>query len=211
MRVIAIGCEYSGVTTLLNGLLNWGRPRGINFHLDDHFTIPDAFHLSEEEQQAMLNMLPGIKERLQRFQIVYHVRLVNHYEHILLGGFHIEEEIYGPLYYYPGLTVHETRKYETEMPADTLLVHLKADAATIAARMDQNLHPHTLIQRPHIAMLQERFAQEYAASWIEHKIQIDTTDLPAEELLHTFLTSARPHLATADMLRLLAEQLDHKS
>ena len=208
MRAIVIGCEYSGVTTLINGLKAWGTPRGINFHLDDHFTIPDAFHLDAREQQAMLDMLPGIKERFQRFQIVYHVRLINHYEHILLGGFHIEEEVYGPLYYYPGLTVHETRKYETEMPADTLLVHLKTSAATIQARMQQDPHPHTLVQKEDIPRVQEHFAREYAASWIEPKIEIDTTDLSPQELLDTFLKKARPHLGTGDMLRLLAEQLD---
>ena len=207
MRIIAIGCEYSGVTTLLNDLLDWGRPRGINFHLDDHFTIPDAFHLSTEEQQAMLDMLPAIKERFQRFQVVYHIRLINKYEHILLGGFHIEEEIYGPLYYYSGLTVNETRKYEIEMPADTILVHLVAEAAAIEARMERDPHPHTLIQRQHIPMLQERFAQEYAASYIEHKVEIDTSDLAPAELLPTFFKRARPHLSNADQLRLIAEKL----
>ena len=66
MRVIAVGCEYSGVSTLIEGLDDWGKERGFQHHLDDHFTIPDAFQLSDEEQQAMLNMLPAIKERFQR-------------------------------------------------------------------------------------------------------------------------------------------------
>ena len=96
MRVVVVGCEYSGVSTLIAELDNWGKTRGIQHHLDDHFTIPDAFHLSDEEQEAMLTMMPAIKERFQRFQLVYHVRLLHRYQHILLGGFHIEEEIYGP-------------------------------------------------------------------------------------------------------------------
>ena len=104
MRVVAVGCEYSGVSTLIDRIYAWGRERGINHHLDDHFTIPDASHLDEEEQRAMLDMLPAIKERFQRFQIVYHVRLLHRYEHILMGGFHIEEAVYGPRYYYPGKT-----------------------------------------------------------------------------------------------------------
>ena len=40
MRLVAIGCEHSGVTTLLSGLTEWGAGRGIAFHTDDHFTIP---------------------------------------------------------------------------------------------------------------------------------------------------------------------------
>ena len=125
MRVVAVGCEYSGVSTLIDRIYAWGRERGINHHLDDHFTIPDASHLDEEEQRAMLDMLPAIKERFQRFQIVYHVRLLHRYEHILMGGFHIEEAVYGPRYYYPGKNVH-VREYEPDMPGDVILVHLHA-------------------------------------------------------------------------------------
>ena len=103
MRLIAIGCEYSGVSTLVDGLVDWGRERGLNFHLDDHFSIPGRYHLDPEAQQAMVDLLPILKERFQRMQVVYHIRLLHRYDHILLGGFHIEEEIYGPLYYYPGI------------------------------------------------------------------------------------------------------------
>ena len=39
------------------------------FHMDDHFTIPDAYHLEAEEVQGMVDMLPAIKERYQRFQV----------------------------------------------------------------------------------------------------------------------------------------------
>ena len=46
-----------------------GRHQGFMFHMDDHFTIPDAYHLEAEEQQGMMDMLPAIKERYQRFQV----------------------------------------------------------------------------------------------------------------------------------------------
>ena len=73
---------------------------------DDHFTIPGGGPgggLDEAEQAEMLTVSPGIKERFQRFQLVYHIRLMHEYEDILLGGFHIEEQVYGPKYYYPAL------------------------------------------------------------------------------------------------------------
>ncbi|MFT5373890.1 MAG: hypothetical protein ACI906_000706 [Candidatus Latescibacterota bacterium] len=202
MRIIAVGCEYSGVSTLLECLRQWGSQRHLHFHMDDHFTIPDAFHLSTEEQQAMLDMLPGIKERFQRFQNVYHVRLINQYDQILLGGFHIEEEVYGPLYYYPGKKVSDTRRYESEMPRDTILVHLKARPETIAERMDNTPHPHTLIQKEHIAQILEHFALEYRVSWIRRKTEIDTSDLTPEKLLATFFEHVRPHLESKDALLL---------
>ena len=205
MRIIAIGCEYSGVTTLLEGINAWGIQRGVHFHMDDHFTIPDAYHLSDEEQQAMLNMLPAIKERFQRFQIVYHVRLINNFQHILLGGFHLEEEVYGPLYYYPGLTVSDTRKYESEMPNDAILVHLHARPEVIAKRLADAPHPHTIIQKDHIPMILDGFAEEYRASWIQHKIEIDTSDLSPTDLLAAFFNKANAHFNTRVALLLVGD------
>lgn len=204
MRVIAIGCEYSGVSTLIEGIDAWGRQRGIHHHLDDHFTIPDAYHLDQTEQQAMLAMLPAIKERFQRFQIVYHVRLLHRYEHILLGGFHLEEAVYGPRYYYPGIDV-DVREYEPDLPADTMLVHLHARPAVIRARMAARPHPHQLVPAAEVEEILARFAEEYRRSWIRRKFAIDTAELSPAQLLEVFLRQSIPHLNPADAaLRLLA-------
>lgn len=204
MRVIVIGCEYSGVTTLIDGLMKWGDERGIHHHLDDHFTIPDSQNLAPVDAEKMLNLTPLLKERFQRFQIVYHVRLLHRFEHILLGGFHIEEEIYGPHYYYPGVPTIGVREYEVEMPADTLLVHLTARPEVIRTRMKKSPHLHTLIQDSDIPMLLEQFRQKYHESWIKEKIEIDTSDLTPAQLLQSFLDKSLPHLNTRDMLTRLA-------
>ena len=58
MRLIIVGCEYSGVTTLINELYDWGNERGVHHPLDDHFTILDAYHLSQEEQMEQLLTKP---------------------------------------------------------------------------------------------------------------------------------------------------------
>jgi hypothetical protein len=197
MRVIAVGCEYSGVSTLIEQLYQWGQTKGIHHHLDDHFTIPDAFHLSSEEQQAMLQMLPAIKERFQRFQIVYHVRLLHRYNDILLGGFHIEEMIYGPKYYYPGIPI-EIREYEPDMPDDTILVHLHATPETIRARMATDPHPHPLVPTEDVPQILERFEQEVGKSWIRRKFAINTTELTPAQLLETFFERSIPHLNPGD-------------
>ena len=204
MRVIVIGCEYSGVTTLIEGLMAWGDERGIHHHLDDHFTIPDSQHLAPEDAAMMQNLTPLLKERFQRFQIVYHVRLLHRFEHILLGGFHIEEEIYGPHYYYPGVPIIGVREYEVEMPPDTLLVHLTARPEVIRARMQQTPHGHTLIQTDDIPMLLDRFREKYHESWIKEKIEIDTSDLTPQQLLQAFLDKSVPHLNSRDLLTRLA-------
>jgi len=197
MRVIVVGCEYSGVSTLINGIFEWGVEQDIHHHLDDHFTIPDAFHLTEEEQQGMHDMLPAIKERFQRFQIVYHVHLLHKFEHILMGGFHIEEMVYGPRYYYPGKNI-EIRGYEPDMPEDTILVHLYARPEVIRERMVSNPHPHSLVPSEDVSEVLEQFADEYRRSWIGRKFAIDTSDLSSDQLLETFLKQSVPHLNSSD-------------
>ena len=199
MRVVAVGCEYSGVSTLIDRIYAWGRERGINHHLDDHFTIPDASHLDEEEQRAMLDMLPAIKERFQRFQIVYHIRLLYRYEHILMGGFHIEEAVYGPRYYYPGTNVH-VREYEPDMPDDVILVHLHARPEVIRRRSESDPHPHQMVPDSDVEEVLEQFRSEFAQSWIRRRFDIDTSDLTPGELLEQFLERSIPHLNPTDAL-----------
>ena len=199
MRLIVVGCEYSGVTTLIDAIHEWGIQNGMNYHLDDHFTIPDAFHLSQEEQQAMLDMLPAIKERFQRFQIAYHVKLLHRFTHILLGGFHIEEIIYGPRYYYPGINI-EIREWEPEMPSDTILVHLYASVETIQRRMIEKPHPHQLVPSSDVSLILDKFATEFNNSWIKNKFSIDTSELTADTLLESFFEQSIPHINESDAL-----------
>lgn len=190
MRVIVVGCEYTGVTTLIEGIMDWGHERDINHHLDDHFTIPDRQHLAPEDRETMVNLSPALKERFQRMQLVYHIRLMHRFDHILLGGFHIEEAIYGPLYYYPGGVASEIREYEEEMPKNAILVHLTASPEVIQSRMETDPHEYSLIKKEDIPTLLDRFQEEFDASLIPNKIQIDTSDLAPEALLQTFLNQA---------------------
>jgi hypothetical protein len=205
MRVIAIGCEYSGVTTLLEGILRWGRERGLDHHLDDHFSIPDRQFLSPADREAMRALPPVLKERFQRFQVVYHVRLVRKYEHILLGGFHIEEAVYGPRYYYPGIRIRPAREFEPEMPEDTLLVLLTAQPEVLRRRMRQDPHDYPIVPESDVEEVQAQFEQEFGASWIQHKLRIDTSALAGDQLLHQFLAASLTHLNTRDALTRMME------
>jgi len=182
--------------------MDWGNKRGIKFHLDDHFTIPDKQHLAPEDQVAVTNFSPALKQRWQQMQNVYHVRLINILEHILLGGFHIEEEVYGPLYYYPGKPVHSSRQFETEMPEESIVVHLTASPDVIEARMEANPHKYNLIKKEDIPMLLDRFKEEVKNSWLMKKIEIDTSDLSPDQLVQTFLEKAGPLMKTRDLLLL---------
>ena len=157
---------------------------------------------SNEDQETMNNLPQVIKERFQRFQLAYHVRLINKYEHILLGGFHIEEGVYGPRYYYPdiGRIGEPPRRWETEMPGDTILVHLKASTDTIEKRMEVAPHLFPVVLKADVQEILEEFQREYRETWIKRKFEIDTTDLTPEELMEAFLAESTSHLNTRDML-----------
>ena len=203
MRLIAIGCEYAGKTTLYSGLMEWGHERGIHRHLDDHFSIPDCQMLKQkEDQEVMLGLPQALKERYQRFQVAYHVGLINKYEHILLAGFHIEEDVYGRRYYYPevNLGVDSARRDETKMPDDTILVHLKASPEVIRQRMTEAPHAYPVVPSKDVDEILEAFQWEYRQTWIRRKLEIDTSELTPEGLLETFLTASVPHLSERDLL-----------
>ena len=128
MRLITIGCEYVGKTTLADALQAWGAENGREFHMDDSdFSIPDDRHFEEDEQMALLQAPPGLKERFQRMQIYYHIFVQSNCEDCIFGGYHIQEAIYGPRYYYPGTEVHYLKQVEGFLQPDTILVLMTAD------------------------------------------------------------------------------------
>ena len=66
MHIIIIGCEYSGKSSLAINLMKWGKKHDINYHLDDHFTIPDS-SLPTEDREVMLTLSPLFKRTLSAF------------------------------------------------------------------------------------------------------------------------------------------------
>jgi hypothetical protein len=209
MNLIIIGCEYSGKSTLATNLMAWGKKRDINYHLDDHFTVPDS-SLPKEDRDVMLTLSPRFKERFQRFQAVYHVRIMNLYRDSLEVGFYSEDTIYGPLYYgydSRALAIRHGRELEKELPPDTILVLLTASPEAIAKRMAAEPHEYQVIRTEDIPLLLEKFNEEFRASAIHAKIQIDTTDLTPDQVLEEFLRQARArYLASEDLLRIMMNE-----
>lgn len=203
MRLVLIGTEYAGKSTLAQALNVWGRTHGHHFHMDDHFTIPDNSLQTAEQRAAAWNLPALNKERFQRFQIYYHLRLLHKYDDIILVGFQIEEAIYGPRYYYPGmrLTQEYHRQVEDESPKDTILVLLTAWPEVLRARMAASPHEYQVVPDADVEAVQEAFEFEWRQSWFRHKIRIDTSDsTSADALRQTFLTEVNSHLRERDLL-----------
>ena len=208
MRIIVIGCEYAGKSTFAGKLLEWGGKHDMKFHLDDHLTIPDA-SLSKEDRDTMLTLSPAFKERFQRFQMVYHVRILRNFRDALEVGFYSEDAIYGPLYYgYEPrfLAIWHGRELEKELPSDTILVLLEATPEAITKRMEEAPHEYQVIKKEDLPQLLEKFRKEFRASTIHAKIRIDTTNLTPEEVLKEFLAKANPHLTPEDLLRIMMNE-----
>jgi len=203
MRVIVVGTEYTGKTTLATAIQKWGQERGIRHHMDDHFTIPDQQTLTDPaDQKAMTEIPSAIKERFQRFQIAYHVRLLNKYEHILLTGFHIEEAVYGPRYYYPEIKrpIENPLSWEKDMPNDVILVLLTAKPDVIKQRMKTAPHAYPVVPASDIEDVQAAFQEEFRTSFSRRKFQIDTSSHTPESLLRAFLDESFQYLNPTDLL-----------
>lgn len=201
MRLVLIGCEYVGKTTLANALEKWGLERGRKFHMDDSdFSIPDDRHLNEEEQEAMVALPPTLKERFQRFQVYYHLDILDRYDDCILGGFHIQEAIYGPRYYYPGRTVTYQRAIEPHMPNDTILALMTAAPGAIRERMVAAPHRYPLVKPDEVEEIQAEFEREFVDSAIRQKVRFDTSDFGSDQVLARFLEAVRPQLSLRDLI-----------
>ena len=226
MRVILIGCEYAGTTTLADGIQRWshevmGEGNGLAaFH--DHWKIPhvsghpgldDENLFTPEEQEQFLALTPKTKEMVQRYSITYHLTpgALRNPDYVSVG-LHIENAIYGALYfgYYTGEQAWMRRaildhfeesilEFAPEMP----LVLVKASPEAIAKRMKENPHPNGVLKEPDIERVLEEFETEFERSSMRNKFSIDTTRRTPEETLAGFLEEFEPHLNETDKLRIL--------
>ncbi len=103
MRLLLVGCEYAGTTTLVHGIIEWAKETlgAEQIGLHDHFKWPHLSHppaktpdeskamfgawvegrgpdptylgLDADEQAQMLALSPNIKEMFQRYHVDYHL------------------------------------------------------------------------------------------------------------------------------------------
>lgn len=213
MKLILVGCEYSGKSTLARSIVEWTNRRsgeGRTFH--DHFTIPNE-ELSPEAKEHLMAAPPQLKEMFQRFMIAHHLS-----HEFFTGpdqnyvGFHIEEAVYAPLYYGYGIKdgasfkerrgrTKMARAVETELmrvAPDAVLVLLKATVEVIGRRMRKDPHEHQIVREADIPHVLARFEEEYEESIIEKKFVIDTTNTTPEKTLDEFLKKFEPYFTNAD-------------
>jgi hypothetical protein len=224
MNLIIIGCEYTGKTTLTEGIGEWMvssmGARHLGFH--DHF-LP--WHPSEggdsADKVAMeLKLLTlndaSLLEQFCRYILHYHTHpaLYSDPDHNLVNWYY-GDAVYGPLYYGfggPGQPADRqvmARSYDamvTNAAPDTVLVLLKATPEVIRKRREADPNPQPYPHDEHIELVLRRFEEEFQRSLIRRKIALDTSEATAEETLNDFLRQVKPLLTSDDRLRILAHR-----
>ena len=228
MRLILAGCEYAGTTTLGNAICRWSTeamgaeynllPDGTFDLLHDHYQIPHTSGhgqpWSEEEQAQILALSPRIKEMVQRHSLHYHIKPTNYdrADHIVIG-LHIEEAVYGPLYFGYGEAggygdrQNEARRIDEailRLGPDTVMVLLKADADVIAGRMIESPHHNGPLREQDIGHVLQRFEEEFERSTIPNKMTIDTSGATVQQSLDEFVVKVQQFFTDTDLARLRA-------
>ena len=135
MKLILVGCEYSGTTTLALGINGWLKEvTGSGFRLiHDHWKIPHTSgHLPEdtdnfltpEEQAQVLALSPKLKEMHQRHSLYYHTPNHPSDENKLVIGYTVDDSVYGGMYFgYGRPSDRQDRRIVAPQVEKTMLSH----------------------------------------------------------------------------------------
>ena len=228
MKILMIGCEYSGTTTLAIEITKWitkvvgGNILGaISFH--DHMKLVEGGHVNpeglkerdEKETQEHINFSPHHRQGYHHYMLAYHTApgFFNDPHH-LMTGMHIDDEIYGPRYKgYPEDQVKTLRllsrhfeKDILEAGPDTVLVLVKASPDVIRKRIKECPQEYQIIKDEDIETLLSEFEYHFKRSRVGSlgkKIILDTSKSSVSETLKEFVEKIEPHITDEDRLRIL--------
>ena len=226
MKLIIIGCEYTGTTTLASAVNDWLKEQtGTDFRIiHDHWKLPDtsghlpfdtSHFLDEEEQASILGLSPKLKEMTQRHSLYYHMPRGQSDANLILVGYVFDDSIYGAHYFEYGrpidpedrrIVIRHVEHGFLEAAPETVLVLLKADADVIRRRMRETPHATGVLQEQDIEFIQGRFDEEFRASLFSRKFILDTSSATVEETMAEFAEGIQPHLSEVDRSRILARQ-----
>jgi hypothetical protein len=218
MRLILVGCEYVGTTTLAHAIDDWmDANMGVRFSLiHDHWKIPHTSghpdDTTPEEQAWLLAATPKMKEMHQRHSLYYHAQAgtFTHEDGMVIGGA-IEDGVYGPMFFGYGGPDHrlnrETVQHQWEntylhFTDDTVLVHVIADSDVIAQRLRDDPHENGIISESDIERVKQRFAELVEWSVLPKKISVDNSG-SIEDTLAEFVSKMEPHFTDLDRSRMV--------
>lgn len=221
MRLIIIGCEGTGKTTLARGIVAWVKETmgdGVVM-LHDHF-LPSigegaiGRYSADEEEKAFFALPPYALEKYMRYMIHYH--LGHHFymenDHLVVNWYY-GDAVYAPMYFDYGQPdayadrVRLARHHDAEVMAaapDTVLVHLTATPDVIRERLKADPGARGRFDERDVETVLDRFNSEFASSLLRRKLALDTTNATPEETLQSFLNQMATFWSSADRLRMLS-------
>lgn len=221
MQLILAGCEYVGTTTIAHAIDDWMAAKmGARFTLiHDHWKIPHTSghpdDTTAEEQDLLLLASPKMKEMHQRHSLYYHVQPGSfNADHMMIGA-HIEDAVYGPMYFGYGqkgaahdreLVIHQVERSIMRFTESTVVVHVTAATDVIERRMQDDRHAHQVIGDNDVEAVKSRFSELVEWSLLGRKITIDNSGSLAETMAE-FEQKIEPHLTDSDRSRMLAHRL----
>lgn len=222
MKLLIVGAEFTGTTTLANALHKWKEEEmGCGFtHIHDHFKYPRVSghpdDTTPEEQKMILALTPKLKEMYSRYSLHYHVQ---HYKDVdnLDIGLHIEDGVYAPLYFGYGLPDEFFNRREfffdhiesliKEINSDpVIIVHLKAEPEVLRKRIKEHNRENMVMQEQDIDEVLRLFEEGVARSTLGPTITLDTSTASVEESVSEFAKKVQPHLTAQDRERIAAHK-----
>jgi len=227
MKLIIIGCEYTGTTTLSKNLFEWSQKNmteGISI-IHDHWKIPDTWGhphsksklkgMTPEEQTQVMNLSPRLLENMQRQSLYYHMPRKDN-NHYIVVGHYIEDGIYAPIYFNYGIDgpfdvnrsviMKEVEKEILEICPEIVLVLLTTSIDEIVSRMQKKPHKSNVITKKDISQISKRFLEEFEKSNISNKIKIDTSKKTEHETFNEFLEKYLEFMGDHDKLSILLKK-----
>ncbi len=228
MKLILVGCEYSGTTTLAFKVREWVHEviGGYVNLVHDHFKIPFTIEhspeyapspeITPEEQAQYLALSPRIKDSVQRHNVMYHLGGFSHQDDRIVIGLHIEDAIYGPLYFGYGGDGSRKKFAQSidrkimEVAPETVLGLVQASPDVIARRMGETPRENGVLREKDIKQVVDAFAREHGESRIRHKIALDTSEASVDETMKDFVRQIEAHLTDHDRTRIIIRQAEQR-
>ena len=189
-------------------------------HTSGHPGFDDENLFTPEEQQQILALSPKAKEMIQRHNMAYHTtpEALRSPDYLTIG-LHIENAIYGPLYfdYYVGdqawvrqAIIDHVEESLVQFAPDMPLVLVRASAEAVAERMKASPHPNTVLREADIQRVLDEFETEFEKSSMRNKFTLDTSQGTKEETLARFIQEFEPYWNDNDTLRILTHRARQK-
>jgi len=220
MRLIVIGCEYAGKTSIVAELGKWwteltGAAPGIH----DHFVVPDLVHKdppkTDAEEAQIATLIPSLLEKFQRYNIEYHLWPFRHDNDMWAVNHYYGDAVYAPLYYgYGGAGEYSDRRmmaryYDRETldcDPDAVIVLVKATPEVIRRRMAAEPRPKCPLKEADVEKVLGLFQEEFERSLIFKRIMLDTSTATVAETVAEAVKQVTPFIPEKDTLRILRKK-----